>query len=74
MSIQQAKLVVHGATPIPQGATIVAYLDRHPVDKSGGGAVIRFPNGHEAFWDGCAVRSIGSNWRRLVSFEEVPAQ
>ncbi|MBI4718086.1 MAG: hypothetical protein HY763_09800 [Planctomycetes bacterium] len=63
-----ARMMVQ-ASPLPVGAELVGYVERHPRDDHGpGGAVVRFrATGIEALWDGALVRSLPRNWRALVT-------
>lgn len=56
--------------PLPSGAILIGYIDKHPSDKHGlGYAVIFYPRtGIESAWDGSAIRSLPNNWREKTVF------
>lgn len=57
--------------PLPAGATLIGWIDRHPADKVGfGAAVLRWAATQtESAWDGCTIRSLPNRWRERVTFE-----
>ena len=58
------------STPLPNGAEVIGYVQRHPADKHGlGGAILRMPTGIEVFWTGASVRSVPNDWRDRVYWE-----
>lgn len=56
--------------PLPAGATLLGYIDRHPIRGGPGYAVLRFDRtGVEVAWDGVAVIGLPRRWRDDVTFE-----
>jgi hypothetical protein len=58
--------------PIPTGATIVGFIDRHPADDGGlGWTVLKYSaTGVEVAWDGQRQRSLPGNWRGKVKLTQ----
>lgn len=55
-------------TPLPKGATLLGYIDKHPAEAFGlGYAVLRMRAG-EVAWDGERIRTLSADWRELVDF------
>lgn len=63
-------------TPLPDGHVLIAYIDRHPADKSGiGWAVLRAKaTGVEVAWDGQRTRSLPKNWRNKAQVTDIVRQ
>lgn len=74
MTIHLAKLMTQSA-PLPPGATLVGWINRHPERGGIGHAVIRFDaTGITAAWDGASVIALPNLWRERVEFEAAPEQ
>ena len=55
----------------PDGATLVGYVERHPINRRAC-AVLRFARtAAEVAWDGVHVSSLPRNWREITTYELV---
>jgi hypothetical protein len=57
--------------PLPSGAQLLGWIDRHPTDQDGRRySVVSLTGGIEVAWNGNNFRSLPHNWRTLVPFAE----
>jgi hypothetical protein len=60
-------------TPLPEGAQLLGWIARHPVDigEESVYAVLRMGTGIEVAWNGHSFRSLPHDWRDQVELTAV---